>query len=254
MLKFMAKGVVFMKVLSIGNSFSEDAQAYLHKLALECGIEIDSVNLFIGGCSLVTHYNNIMENKVAYMVEENGVRTEKWASVSSALDNEIYDIITLQQASSSSGMPQTYIPYLVEIYNFVKEKQPSAKIYFHQTWAYEIDSEHSGFANYNHSQTEMFRRIVDASQMASKLISAPIIPSGSVIQSIRDTVEGFDYKNGGLSLCRDGFHLSLDYGRFSAAATWIKCLTGKNIVIDGFEDFDKNLINKILKVVNEFEY
>lgn len=237
-----------MKILSIGNSFSEDAQAYLHKLASECGIDIDSVNLFIGGCSLETHYNNIKENKVAYMVEENGVRTEKWASVSSALNNENYDIITLQQASPSSGMPQTYIPYLVEIYNFVKEKQPNAKIYFHQTWAYEQGTER--YPYYNNDQHEMYRRIIDASEMASKLINAPIIPCGTVIQKIRDTIEEFDYNNGGMSLCRDGKHISLDYGRFALSATWIKTLTGKNVEIKSFNDMDSEIISKILNVVN----
>ena len=35
-----------------------------------------------------------------------------------------------------------------------------------------------------------------------------IIPSGDVIQYLRDNTNEFDCKNGGLSLCRDGFHLS----------------------------------------------
>lgn len=246
--------MTLVKILSIGNSFSYDSHAHLHNLANTIGLNIETVNLFIGGCSLETHYKNMINSNASYSIDINGISTGNYTSINAALESDTYDVITLQQSSNFSGMSQTYIPYLQELASFVREKQPNAKIYFHQTWSYEIDSTHSGFANYNHSQTEMFRRIVDASQMASKLISAPIIPSGSVIQSIRDTVEGFDYKNGGLSLCRDGFHLSLDYGRFSAAATWIKCLTGKNIVIDGFEDYDKNLINKILKVVNEFEY
>ena len=240
-----------MKVLSIGNSFSEDAHTYLHKLALCCGLELNSVNLFIGGCSLETHYNNLMNDKAAYIVEENGVETEKLTSLSYALENDNYDVITLQQASHFSGMPQTYVPYIQELSKYAKEKQPNAKIYFHQTWAYELDSNHEGFANYNHSQDEMFRRIVDASEMASKLLNAAIIPCGTIIQALRNTISEFDYKNGGLSLCRDGFHASLDYGRFTLAATWIKTLTIKNVNVSNFENMDSHLIKSILKVVNE---
>ena len=59
------------------------------------------------------------------------------------------------------------------------------------------------------------------------------------------------YKNGGLSLCRDGFHLSLDYGRFAAAATWLKTLTGIDVSVTEFEDFDIELLKKIVAVVNE---
>ena len=48
-----------IKVLSIGNSFSRDAQRYSYKIAKNEGVEFKSVNLYIGGCSLQTHYMNI---------------------------------------------------------------------------------------------------------------------------------------------------------------------------------------------------
>ncbi|MBQ7726439.1 MAG: DUF4886 domain-containing protein, partial [Clostridia bacterium] len=41
-----------MKVLSIGNSFSQDAQRYLHGIARADHTEMRAVNLYIGGCSL----------------------------------------------------------------------------------------------------------------------------------------------------------------------------------------------------------
>ena len=41
-----------MKILSIGNSFSEDAQRYLKLIAGANGRELTCVNLYIGGCSL----------------------------------------------------------------------------------------------------------------------------------------------------------------------------------------------------------
>ncbi len=43
-----------MKVLLIGNSFSRDAHKWLHQLAKRNGIEIETLNLYISGCSLQT--------------------------------------------------------------------------------------------------------------------------------------------------------------------------------------------------------
>ena len=41
-----------MKVLAIGNSFSNDAMRYLHGIAKADGVDMKTVNLFIGGCPL----------------------------------------------------------------------------------------------------------------------------------------------------------------------------------------------------------
>ena len=81
-------------------------------------------------------------------------------------------------------------------------------------------------------------------------MGAPLIPSGTVIQYLRNNVPEFDYKNGGLSLCRDGFHLSLDYGRFAAAAAWLATLTGKAVKVTAFENFDSAILSKITDAVN----
>ncbi len=239
-----------MKVLSIGNSFSTDAHKWLHKLAEINGINIETANLFIGGCSLETHWKNFTENSADYSLELNGNEGEKMISIPKAFNMDKWDVITLQQASHFSGIEETYEPYLSSLSEEVRKVQPQAKLYFHQTWAYEADSLHPGFANYNHSQQEMFKKIVSASKNAAKSINAGLIPTGSVIQKIRETVPEFNYQNGGISLCRDGSHLSFDYGRFAAAAVWIHSLTGKKIKCDAFEEFDTALLNKILEVIN----
>ena len=162
-----------------------------------------------------------------------------------ALAMDAWDVITVQQASHYSGMPQTYVPYLTELVAFVKEKCPNAKIYFHQTWAYEIDSDHGGFLTYNSDQKEMYRRICDCAAMASRLIGADILPSGPVVQYLRENAPEFDYKNGALSLNRDGFHLSWEYGRYAAAATWYTVLSGKVPTVNAFPDWDAHLIDVI---------
>ena len=245
-----------MKILSIGNSFSEDAHRWLHDISL-CGkTEIDTTNLVIGGCTLETHIDCIKNRKESYNLQDNGIEYIKKASANEVIENEKFDVVTVQQASGFSGRPQSYIPYLLEIVNYVKKNQPKAKLYFHKTWSYEIDSTHDHFAFYNNNQSEMTRRISDCTETVQKLTGLPIIPVGDFIQYLRDNTREFSYKDGGISLCRDGFHLSHDYGRFSAAAVWLKTLTGENVNTELFlknqPDFDKKLINIITESLEEF--
>lgn len=240
-----------MQLLSIGNSFSQDAHKWLHKLAQNQGICLETVNLYIGGCSLEMHYNNLKNDLSAYDFEPNGNGGERKISIIEALKLKPWDAITLQQVSGLSGMYETYEPYLSELVSVIKHVCPDATLYFHQTWAYETDSKHPDFANYNRDQTKMYRCIEKASKTAAQSINATLIPAGKTIQTLRETLPEFDYKNGGKSLCRDGFHLSLDYGRFALAATWLRTLTGQEIQPSPFEDFDPELVRKILRIVNE---
>lgn len=240
-----------MKVLSVGNSFSVDAQRWLHILAAENGIELHTGNLYIGGCSLETHWKNIEANAADYTYYVNGEDEGCLMSIAEALALDTWDVITLQQASHFSGEWQTYEPYLTDITAVVRAAQPQAKLFFHQTWAYEVDSTHEGFAAYHNDQNEMYHRILDVSATAAQHIGAQMLPVGEVIQALRRELPEFDYPNGGVSLNRDGFHLSLDYGRFAAAATWLHTLFGCPIAVDGMAQygFDTALLKKITTVV-----
>ena len=238
-----------MKILSIGNSFSTDAHRFLYRLAQINGIEMKTVNLFIGGCDLETHWKNTEENNVCYDMEINGNEAEEVISIAQALNSDKWDIITLQQVSNLSGIFDSTQPYLTNLAQYIKQTQSQAEIYYHQTWAYEIDTEHPGFLNYDKDQIKMYNCIRETAQKAANNIGAKIIPTGDVIQQLRTTKE-FDYKNGGLTLCRDGYHLSNDYGRFAAAATWLRTFTKKNIICESFDELDITLIKVILDTVN----
>lgn len=240
-----------MKILSIGNSFSQDAHKWLHKLALENGIDLETANLYIGSCSLEMHWENVKENNAYYDFEVNGNVGEEKISIMEALELKKWDFITLQQVSQLSGIYESYEPYLSSLVELIRKVRPKAKIFFHQTWAYETDSDHCGFVNYNNNQTEMYCRIKEISEIAAQSVQVELIPSGHVIQTLRETVPEFNYREGGLSLCRDGFHVSEDYGRYAVAATWLHVITGINIQTTDFANFDSRILNKIIDVVNQ---
>lgn len=240
-----------IKILSIGNSFSEDAQGWLHAIAVSGGVDCLCANLNIGGCPLHDHWSLAQSGEARYTYQENSAVVEMRALVDT-LRAEAWDIVTLQQVSGLSGMYETYQPYLDELAALVRRECPSAAIWWHKTWAYELDSQHPHFANYGNDRAAMHAAICNAAAQAAAAVGAKLIPSGDVINYLRHNAPAFDYANGGLSLCRDGFHMSLDYGRYAVAATWFVTLLGGNLAKVAFapEGTDTALLDAIKNAVN----
>ncbi len=215
-----------MYLLSIGNSFSQDAQAWLHQLAASGGIEIEAVNLYIGGCCLELHSKNLDENNEAYELEINGAASGRLISISEALAMRPWDAITFQQCSGLSGIAASYEPFLGNLVKIVREKCPGSELYFHETWAYEHSSDHEAFAFYDRSQEKMYQAVSEQARAAAARHALTLIPLGKLIQTLR-ALPPFDLSKSARSLCRDGFHLEYLYGRYAAAAQWLETLTGR---------------------------
>ena len=218
-----------VRILAIGNSFSQDAvEQYLFELAEAADIPVVIGNMYIGGCSLERHVNNIREDKDAYAyrkIVSHGIKNEtRNMSLSRALADEEWDYVSFQQASSLSGIYDTYEKSLPELFSYVKARTgKKTQFIIHRTWAYASDSKHSGFKNYDRDQMKMFNAIVDATSKAAKLVGIKIIvPSGTAIQNARTSFIGD-------RLCRDGYHLDLLWGRYTAACAWFETLFG-NVV------------------------
>ena len=211
-----------IKILAIGNSFSIDAMEYLWHILRAGGVEeIVLGDLFIGGCPVSLHAQNIKDDAHTYIYLKNtdGVwRETPEASLTDGLLDEDWDIVTLQQASHDSGLPETYVRQ-DEVLGYIKANRPHARIYWHMTWAYQGDSTHPAFPRYGCDQTAMYQAILNAVQteVLTRPAYAGILPVGTVIQNLRATPLGD-------TLTRDGFHLSLDFGRYAAALTWASVL------------------------------
>ena len=220
-----------VKILAIGNSFSEDAvENYLFDLAAAAGKKVIIGNMYIGGASLENHWNNASNNQAAYEYRKIGtdgiLKRENNVSLYDAIGDENWDFISMQQVSQLSGIYDSYEAYLPSLLEYVKglATNPEAKYMLHQTWAYAKSSDHSGFANYDRDQMKMYNALTDATWRAADLVDIDmVIPSGTAIQNGRTTVLGDNF-------CRDGYHLELTYGRFTAACTWFEKIFGINVV------------------------
>lgn len=220
-----------MKILSIGNSFSQDAQRYLHRLAKAEGENIKTVNLYISGCSLRQHYLNILDDNADYDFEFNGEKTGIKVSIRQALVSDEWDYVTLQQASALSGKIESYDPYLTALADYVRKYCPKAELLIHQTWAYEAESEKLYSLGYE-TPEQMFADIRKAYHQAARVINAEgIIPSGEAMLGA--------VHNGIGKIHRDTFHASRGAGRYLLALVWYKLLTGKDVTGNAFSEVDE---------------
>ena len=97
------------------------------------------------------------------------------------------------------------------------------------TWAYQQDTTHLGFLRYSQKQERMYNAIIEAVKtcvLPTEQFTV-LFPVGTAIQNARTSCFGD-------SFTRDGFHLSIPFGRYIAALTWGRVLTGKSIQNIGF--------------------
>lgn len=217
-----------IRVLAIGNSFSEDAvEQNLYELAAAQGDSLVIGNAYIGGCSINRHLDMVASGKAAYRYRKivGGVKTTRPnVSLDEIIRDDQWNLITLQQASHDSGLPDTYAR-LGELKQHVLDVavNKDVQIAFHMTWAYAQNSTHQGFRHYDNDQQKMYDMICSAVRQAIHATGIEyVIPSGIAIQNARHMM--------GDVLCRDGYHLQLTYGRYTAACVWCEFITGKSVV------------------------
>ena len=237
-----------MRILSIGNSFSSDAHRWIHDLSVAGGHPIETVNLYIGSCSLKQHALNAQNNTADYLLEVNGVAVREGVTLLDTLRDGSYDVVTLQQVSSASGLLASYTPYADDLADLIRQEQPAADVVIHQTWAYDNDSDLELFIAYNRSQDMMYDKLSKAYDIMAMAIDAKVIPSGDLVQELRESPyfakEGAVYSSYDPdlelepfpeasmnpdtppSLTRDGFHLNYYYGRYAVACLWYAIFSG----------------------------
>ena len=218
-----------LRILAIGNSFSNDGMEHLPALLKDMGVEdVELARLHVGGCTLERHMKlyNAEESAYEFYLSEAGrnewVKAEEKYSIQQALSMGEWDIITMQQASGVSGLYESYVPYLEQLIAAVRKAQPQAELVWHMTWAYSTDSTHGEYPNYDRDQQKMYRAITECVHHLKRDYKSikTIIPSGTAIQSLRESA----INNSPKDFTRDGYHMDLGAGRYALACTWYEKL------------------------------
>ena len=230
-----------LKVLAIGNSFSNDTTHFLEDIAKAEGFETVLIgNLYISGATLDMHYMNARDFLPAYrfyMNYDGEWKTMENCTFDHGLLHKDWDIIVLQQGSHDSGMPDSYENYLTKLIEYINEHKtnPKAKLAWNVTWAYQADSTHSAFIRYGKDQMTMYDSIVNA--VKTKVVPhseiSYIIPAGTAIQNARTSYIGDN-------LTRDGYHMN-ELGRVITSYTWLATFMGKPLEKISFTNVSENL-------------
>ena len=217
-----------LKILSIGNSFSDDTVEYLWQIAKACGVEkVRLGNFYIGGCTLDTHYENAVHDAPAYEYRTNTDgewHTRYNARLSEALLPDEWDVISFQQQSMASGIAETFT-HLDDLVAYVRGRVGENVVFaWNMTWAYQQDCEIDSFQYFQRNQATMYQMIVQTAQ--NVVLKNPAFslfsPTGTAIQNARTSFLGD-------GLTRDGFHLHYEIGRYIAGLTYFSALTGMDV-------------------------
>lgn len=215
------------KILAIGNSYSDDAFNLLYSLAKSAGAKnIVIGSLDVPACDLRTHRKNAQGDFPVYRFskwsKEGGgkKRVVRDISLLSAMKDENWDYISLQQASALSGISKTYNADLDYLVKYINKNRPmkTTKICWFMTWAYAKNYRNEIFKPYHFSQAEMYKAICNAVSrkvLVNEKINL-LIPVGTAIQNLRTSYIGDN-------LNRDGRHLN-KIGKYVAAMTFVKSL------------------------------
>ncbi len=216
-----------IRLLSIGNSYSNDAQTYISKLAESLGIKAEFYNLYYGGCTIAQHYNFYNNNSAEYTFYRNMTTyvSEK-VTMKAVLEATQYDIITFQQGSWSSDNYSNY-EKLDELMAIVREHQPDAEFMIHQTWGYcEERSLQKGYT----TSADMFKKVEECyAQAAADNGNLTILKSGRAIETAKTK---YDYTNdyGNTNSIYSDFNSHLaPKGDYIAGCVWIETIFGVDV-------------------------
>ena len=235
-----------LRILAVGNSFSDDGTDYLPGLLEAAGVlNVIVARLYIGGCTLERHCREYADGTADYIyyksTKNEWVTVSRNATLLDGLKDEPWDIITIQQASDDSGLYDTYEQGIPKLVSIIRKEAPNprAAIVWHMTWAYATNSDHRAFPRYGNDQLRMYDAIRSCVDRARKQFNLPVvIPSGEAVQIARGTRLNNNGKVPPTSkvyeLTRDGYHLTRQHGRYIAACTWfetlIKPTLGKSVL------------------------
>lgn len=190
-----------IKILAVGNSFSISAGRLMPSFALADGNGIKFTSACIGGCSLERHCQELEKSEAdpnsrpydytIWHIANGRVRLE-WVSekrggtLIDMLKDDVYDVITIQQASHFSWKPETYQPFADTLIARLRAEQPQAKILVQQTWSYRCqDGRLQPGSEWGIDQTEMYNRLDAAYRKLADQYGFQRIPTGTAVQIAR---------------------------------------------------------------------
>ena len=226
------------KVLTIGNSFAENASVYASEIAYANGKELTFGYLKYPSCSLEKHLEAAQNDLAVFKFQvtaPDGAKTlvksgegtsftpaddttnANGATIKEALQYADWDIIVFQQESSSARSAESF-QYLGDLIEYVKEYCPNAKLMFHEVW------------RWGEWSADQFDLIKANSEAAARENDLEIIPSGLAFEYARESLESDTIVNE-----NDGhYQHANNYGMYIAGCAYVSEIFDIEISADTF--------------------
>jgi hypothetical protein len=202
-----------LRILAIGNSFTDDAMTYIDALVKASNIDDSKLCLYEaskGGASLDMWIDYFNSDTNIYLRHITGKIQMDSQGTMSQLLAQPWDVIVIQQVSNLSYLWSSY-SYLKEYIEIINSACTNKKVClaFQLVWS--------------HTQAEMpyvlQGNVACCQKMTQRYGIDVIIPTGTAIQLARET-----NLNDALYMTRDRWHLNLGIASYIASCTWFEAL------------------------------
>ncbi len=223
------------KLLTIGNSFADNALTFLPAFAKAGGKQLLVFKANLGGHSLQQHagYMQAFEanpddpkGRPYKGLPDPGTGAKRDFSLREALESQDWDFVTIQQVSGSSYKPGTFQPHANKLIEYIRKYAPKAEILVYQTWAYP-DDYYQKIPEKSLNQQTMYAGLKEAYQKLADDAGLRIIPVGDAFQAARAlpappalNIPGDKHANAA--------------GSYLAGATFYELIFGENVETNTF--------------------
>ena len=184
-----------VRLLTVGNSFSQNATRYLDRIVEADGNTLIHHRCVIGGSGPDQHLAKVAAHEKDPQDKAGLYGTGR--SLKQELVAVMWDVVTIQQASVRSHDAATYRPGAAELSEYIKKYAPASEVVIHQTWAYRADDPRfvrpSGKGGEPRTQKEMYDGLSDAYRTIAKELGVRRIPVGDAFYAA-DTDPRWGYK------------------------------------------------------------
>jgi len=206
-----------VRLLTVGNSFSENATKYLARIVEADGTALVHHRCVIGGSGPDQHLAKVAAHEKDPTDKAGLYGTGK--SLKQELAAGKWDVITIQQASIRSHDVGTYRPGMKELYAFIKKHAPAGEVVIHQTWAYRVDDPRFGGKAEPRTQKAMYDGLSDAYRTIARELGVRLIPVGDAFYAA-DTDPKWGYRPDPKFDVRSATHPALPEQKHSLHIGW----------------------------------
>lgn len=178
-----------LRVLAIGNSYTQSLEPELPRLAAAAGVELELAVFAIGGKSLSNHWVNCEAALKDASVRPYKVKGRK-TNLPEMLADGTWDVVTFQEQSADGMRAACFDPWADRLVKIVRERQPKARLYFQLTWSDpvyspRISNDDGGLGKLGMTQAEMSAALVSNYTAQARRLGLGLIPVGPAVDLFR---------------------------------------------------------------------